>query len=142
MVALLLLHLPHPSEAARSDLIQKLIVIPIFLFEVDRLAFKRCRDVRVIVGEGVPVKGKEYNRGDLFIKYNVKSPEKLSKEQRLAVYKVLTGTDYVDDDISDDYLYVDKKDISEYNTSGKNTYDSDDDHMHANGPNVSECRTQ
>ena len=51
MVALLLLHLPHPSEAARPDLVQKLIVTPVFLFEVDGLAFKRSGDVRVIIAD-------------------------------------------------------------------------------------------
>ena len=95
-------------------------------------------DIAVIVNEGLPVKGKEYAKGDLFVKYNVKFPDNLSDEQRLGIYKILTGVDHTDDSFGDDYTYVEKINIDNYG-SHNDAYKSDSDDEHG-GPG--ECRTQ
>jgi DnaJ family protein A protein 2 len=99
-------------------------------------------DVSVIINEGLPVKGKEYSKGDMFIKYTVKFPNDLSDEQRSMVYKVLTGNEYVDEDPGEEYTHVDKVNIDNYgsaSSSGGAAYESDSDDEHT-GPG--ECRTQ
>lgn len=101
-------------------------------------------DVSVIINEGLPVKGKEYSKGDLFIKYVVKFPDSLSDEQRFAIYKSLTGKEYVDEDPGDDYTHVQKVNIDNYGSTsssgkGKAVYESDSDEGNT-GPG--ECRTQ
>lgn len=58
MVALLLLHLPHPPESSRADLIHELEIIPVALFEIRRFALKRGGDVGMILaydGRVMPV---------------------------------------------------------------------------------------
>jgi len=97
-------------------------------------------DVSVIINEGLPVRGKEYSKGDMFIKYAVKFPDDLSDEQRFAIYKSLTGKEYVDQDPGEEYTHVEKVNINNYgSTSSGAAYESDSDEGHS-GPG--ECRTQ
>ena len=95
-------------------------------------------DIRVILNEGLPIKGKEFAKGDLFIKYNVKVPNNLSDEQRMGIYKILTGNDYVDVPVPEEYNLTEKFNIDEYISCNTDSDDSNDGQN--NGPG--ECRTQ
>lgn len=58
MIILLLLHFPDPAEAPWANLIEKLIVITAFFFDLLRFTFERSRDIGVVIAnEGclVPV---------------------------------------------------------------------------------------
>lgn len=103
-------------------------------------------DIRVILNEGLPIKGKEYAKGDLFIKYNVRFPDKLNGDQRMGIYKILTGNDHVDIDIPEDYVLVDKFNVDKHGSSYVSYSDDDSDDEDemggGGGGGPSECRTQ
>lgn len=96
-------------------------------------------DISIIINEGLPVKNKEYSRGDLFVKYNVKFPEDLSNDQKSSIYKILTGNNFLDEDPGEDFTEVNKININNYG-SHNSAYKSDSDDELQSGPG--ECRTQ
>ncbi len=94
-------------------------------------------DVRVVPDEGLPYKGK-LTKGDLFIKYKIKFPENLNDQQRYDVYKALTGKEYKQPEIPENYEYLQTFNADGY--SRNNPYDSDSDGMGEQGG--VECATQ
>lgn len=95
-------------------------------------------DIKVLIGEGLPVKNSDYKKGDLFIKYNVKFPNDISYEQRMEIYKILKGKDFKEDVYPEEYKNAYTRTLDQYN-SRQNAYNSDSDERE-NG-NV-ECVTQ
>ncbi len=100
-------------------------------------------DTRVIIGEGLPVKGKDYKRGDLFVKYQVKYPNssELSEEKRREIYKILTEREFQEETFDKGHIEVDSFDVELYG-SNNNAYDSDSDDGHFGGEGPVECATQ
>ena len=50
VTVLLLLHLPHPAEAARAHLVEKLVVVSVLVPKFDGLAVEGGGDVGVVIG--------------------------------------------------------------------------------------------
>lgn len=51
-------------------------------------------EIRFLKGEGMPNMGGQAKRGDLFIRYQVETPPKLTGAQKDVLYKLLTGKAY------------------------------------------------
>jgi DnaJ family protein A protein 2 len=81
-------------------------------------------DIKLIVGEGLPVRGKDYKKGDLYVKYNVIYPDILSDENKFAIYKILTDKDYLEEEMDDDYQHSDTFKVGNHSNRA---YDSDSD---------------
>lgn len=58
--------------------------------------FIKDGEIKVMIGKGLPYKGKSYKYGELFIKFKVKYPENLDNDQALKkkLYELLTGSTY------------------------------------------------
>ena len=51
-------------------------------------------DIKVLPGKGMPYKNNNLNFGDLFIKFKVKTPDKLSESSKKQIYEALTDKKY------------------------------------------------
>merc|ERR1711974_164919 len=51
------------------------------------------QDVQVVKGEGMPTRGRPFDKGDLLIKFNIVFPESLTDAQTTELLKHLPGTD-------------------------------------------------
>jgi DnaJ family protein A protein 2 len=58
--------------------------------------FIKDGELKVMIGKGLPYKGRPYKFGELFIKFNVKYPENFDNDLSLKkkLYELLTGTTY------------------------------------------------
>jgi DnaJ family protein A protein 2 len=102
-------------------------------------------DAKFVPGKGLPVRGKPYKFGDLFIKYDITFPTTLTSKQKGMVYYGLTdkSIDKLDLDVPDDESdnLIQAYDVDDYNSS-KSNYDEDsDDEMDGMGEGV-QCHTQ
>lgn len=100
-------------------------------------------DAKFIPGKGLPVRGKPYKFGDLFIKYDVTFPTNLTSKQKGMIYYGLTdkSMEKLDLDVPDEEVdnLVQTYDVDDYNNS-KSNYDEDsDDEMGGEGV---QCHTQ
>jgi DnaJ-class molecular chaperone len=96
-------------------------------------------NVRVIPNEGLPHKDNPQQRGDLFVKYNVKYPKKLTDKQKTDVYHALTGKNFYEDidmDVSDGSVLVNTHSIDNYQMNEENYQRQ----QHGSGP--SNCHVQ
>jgi DnaJ-class molecular chaperone len=100
-------------------------------------------DTRVVLNEGLPIKGKDWKKGDLFIKFNVKIPNDLTYNQKINIYKIITGKDYKEEKISEDYHEIYTRDIKSYKNDSQ-AYDSDSDNedFEGNHHDRQECTFQ
>ena len=76
-------------------------------------------EIRYISGEGMPKFQNPGHYGDLFIKYDVEYPKKITDEQKDKIHLILTGKSFYDNDFDlkeEDYL-VTTRDINEYSPS-------------------------
>ncbi|ARF11718.1 DnaJ domain protein [Klosneuvirus KNV1] len=63
---------------------------------IDHNEYVKDGELKVMIGKGLPYKGKPYKFGELFIKFKVKYPETLDNDVQLKkkLYEALTGTTY------------------------------------------------
>jgi len=86
--------------------------------------------IKYIPGKGLPNRNKSYLIGDLFVKYKIIFPNKLSVEQKKNIYEIFTNKSYkkIDNQIIDDQIIVESFDIDTYqNKHDKNYTDEDSD---------------
>ncbi|CAH6421345.1 DnaJ molecular chaperone [uncultured virus] len=88
-------------------------------------------DIKYIPGEGLPYRGKFHKKGDLYLKYQVNYPEKISISQKEQMYKILTGHSMKNIDFSIPNDHIDVQTINIHSDSSNNsTYDSDEENNH------------
>ena len=88
-------------------------------------------EIRVVVDEGMPYPNSTYKRGCLYIKYNIKYPKELSTENKQQIYKVLTGKQFKEVEVSDNLKRVETFTLEHYNQTHQdnnhNNYNYNDD---------------
>ena len=93
-------------------------------------------DVKYVPDEGLPIKGKTYKKGDLFIKYEVEYPTELPKDIKKNLYKLLTGKPL--ENFNNNKEYVKTIQLSSYENKG---FDSDEEEEQPRAERV-DCATQ
>lgn len=111
------------------------------LFLTETTSMIKDGEIRYIPNEGMPYKGKTYKHGDLFIRFHIEYPKKLSYKQKEKIYNILTGKriEELNFNVPPEHIEVNLQCVEDLKKEDYNHYDDDNNNHQESGV---QCATQ
>lgn len=114
---------------------------------IDNNTIIKDGDMKIINNQGLPYKGKTDVRGDLFVKFKIIYPTKITENNKIKLYEILTNKKYnaaTIHKLPQNSVAANLKDIKEYlNTNyNPNEKNNKDNKKTINDPSNVQCQTQ